>query len=220
MKIRIFVMTMVILLISACSKDDLSSTSTLKGIIKNEAGEPISGVTIKCNLLTTSSSTDGSYSITGIPEGDYTLTINKLGYKDYSSQNSFTKPVIRTVDLTMIVPGWIDTYFTGDYAVNFTVNGASVGFADEQSDMDYDGTNVFTPNVALGILDLGPNTLKNIGTVPTSAYTSSTKAYAGNVYAVKTLEGNYVIFKITQMTSQSRMITFDWKYQANGGPQF
>lgn len=56
----------------------------------------------------------------------------------------------------------------------------------------FDGTNFTRPNKPEGILDLGPNALDDIGTVPTTGYSSATLAYAGNCYAICTVEGNYV----------------------------
>lgn len=220
MKSKLILLIGLILFITSCQKDDTSSGSKITGTIKNIAGEPIEGVMLTCGDNTSTSLSDGTYEITGVADGDYTFTANKNGYKTYTSPMTFTKTVIRTFNVVMHVPSWTGTYFSGGYAVNFTATGASLGFADEQSDMDYDGSNVFTPNHSAGILDLGPNTLNSIGTVPSSGYQQYTKAYAGNVYALITKEGNYCVFKITQMSSNNQEITFDWKYQSNGGTQF
>ncbi len=55
----------------------------LTGLIVDEAGQPVSGAVITVGTATTSSATDGTYRIAGVPE-DAEVTIQKAGYHEVS----------------------------------------------------------------------------------------------------------------------------------------
>ncbi|EDN71164.1 peptidase S8 and S53, subtilisin, kexin, sedolisin [Beggiatoa sp. PS] len=50
------------------------------GIIRDELGNPIAGVTVQIGNSTTTTNEMGQWEITGLPEGEYTVTASKEGY--------------------------------------------------------------------------------------------------------------------------------------------
>jgi uncharacterized repeat protein (TIGR01451 family) len=50
------------------------------GIIRNEQGNPLTGVTVQIGSRTTTTDETGRWEITGLPEGEYTVTATKEGY--------------------------------------------------------------------------------------------------------------------------------------------
>jgi hypothetical protein len=215
---------------TACSKKTREWTNPLDpespyfipsitGTVKNVAGETLSSVTISASGKTTTTNSSGYYSLNNLTKGQtYTVYASKTGYTTSSGASVTTG---ETKDFTLSVKKWTNGSFSGTYALNFNAStGASSGTADSNTDFDYDGTNFTTPNVTQGILSLGSKTLDSIGTVATTGYTNSVKAYTGYSYAVKTTEGNYVKVYINSLNSGTQAVNYDCVYQSNGTAQF
>lgn len=198
--------------------DSPNFIASIKGTVKNVASEGISGVILSISTKSTTTTTSGSYSLDNLKaKNQYYITLSKSGYTSTFGY-AYTGD---TKDFTLKITGWTGTYFSGTFACNFTSNGPSVGTADSNTDLDYDGNNLTTPNVSQGIKDLGTySSLDSIGTVPTSGYTNSTKAYGGNCYAIRTIEGKYVKIRVTSLSTDSQQVYFDSVYQSNGTLQF
>jgi len=200
-----------------CSK----KAGSISGTVENVAGEPLMNVSVYIpGSESTETNTSGEYLLDGLDMKEHLVCVSKDGYLNRSSYVDIADQQNATKDFTLEIQGWIGTWFSGSYGCNFTENGASLGPTNLNTDFDFDGTNLTTPNVTDGILDLGTNLLGNIGTVPTTGYNSATTAYAGNCYAIRTTEGNYVKLRTTSLSSGDQMVMFDWVYQSNGTPQF
>jgi hypothetical protein len=79
-------------LIGGCSKSDNGSTQTDAGpwTISGKtylvsSVDALAGVTVKCAGISSTSGSDGSYQLRGVPGGAQLLTAEKAGYEDYSS---------------------------------------------------------------------------------------------------------------------------------------
>lgn len=64
----------------------------------------------------------------------------------------------------------------------------------------------------------GYKRLDNVKVVPDTGYYSSDEAIIDSIYAIITFEGNYSIIQITNKDSTD--LSFKWKYQPNGSPNF
>ena len=89
-----------------------------------------------------------------------------------------------------------------------------------QSDLTYDAglSQLRTPNKPDGIRYVGSGTSSTAYPDVAGAYTSTAAVAVNGVYGVKTVEGNYVQFRVR--TFSSTRVDFDFSYQANGGTVF
>lgn len=90
-------------------------------------------------------------------------------------------------------------------------------------DFDFSFTGLgmdFTLNNGSQGQDLGAHALDDIRQVPTSGYsTAPLSATIGHVYAFQLANGNYAILQVTGLVPGSSL-SFDYKYQPNGGTGF
>lgn len=79
------------------TEDGVPGTAQVQGIVQNEQGNPISGATVvlvapgKLRERTTTSGSDGSFTFTGLPTGDFRLTITASGLDPYTSSEFLVK---------------------------------------------------------------------------------------------------------------------------------
>jgi hypothetical protein len=157
----------------------------------------------------------------GLKPGSLMIIFIKNGYLDRNVSRTLSSGEMGEVNVELNVPGWKDTWFSGNFGANFSAAGPSLGNQDQNTDFDYNGAEFFTPNRMDGIVDLGPIAdLGSIDHVPETGYHSSVTAYAGNAYSIRTTEGNYVKLRVNSLDSGNQAVYFDWYYQANGGIQF
>lgn len=203
----------------SCTKED--ETARIHGYVRNAAGAGLGEVTVTVGSATAFTNASGYYEIDGLEEGTTPVTFSKEGYIERQASASLTSRIAREVNAQLDVPGWLGTWFSGTFGANFSATGPSLGTPDLNTDFDYNGTEFLTPNRSDGIIDLGPVAdLGSIDRVPESGYRPSVTAFAGNAYAVRTTEGNYVKLRVTSLDAGDQAVYFDWYYQANGGRQF
>ena len=77
------VFLILILVLSAVSANAQDQLGSLFGIVKDSAGIPLEGVTLKIkgSYLGAVSDSEGNYSILNIPAGSYTLAVDYIGFK-------------------------------------------------------------------------------------------------------------------------------------------
>lgn len=81
-----------------------AKAGAIAGIVSDTAnGALLGGVVIDVSSHTTTTANDGSYQLTGIAPGSYTLLANKSGYLDYSGQVSITENATSSFDFQMQV---------------------------------------------------------------------------------------------------------------------
>lgn len=73
---------------------------------------------------------------------------------------------------------------------------------------------IYTAN---GALDMGPKSLNDITSVPTSGYDQQPKPEVGHVYAIKNRDGKYGIIEVKFVKD---VLEFSWKYQPDGSNSF
>lgn len=82
MKKTIFIVLGMVLITCCLGLSDFSCNGTINGVVTNSASSPIEGASITTNATSFSATTDseGSYEITGLPEGIYTVSASKDGW--------------------------------------------------------------------------------------------------------------------------------------------
>ena len=75
--------------------------ATIEGVVTNEAGDPVSGVTVTVDGKTVTTGSDGSYSFE-VDAGTYSVTVTKSGYDDESSTVTASADGEYTVDIDII----------------------------------------------------------------------------------------------------------------------
>lgn len=210
---------LIILSVVSCTKE--SENANIQGFVYNSAGVGLGDVTVTTGSATAFTNASGYFELDGLEVGSAWVAFSKNGYHDRSISRSLSAGETDQVNVELDVPGWLGTWFSGNFGANFSANGASVGNQDQHTDFDYNGADFFTPNRTDGIIDLGPvQDLGAVDHVPESGYKSSVAAFAGNAYAVRTTEGNFVKLRVNMLDAGSQAVYFDWYYQANGGVQF
>jgi len=72
-------------LLAATGSADSTSQGSISGTVTDAVtGGPIADAVVSAGTKSTLSSADGSYSITDVPEGSYTVTVSATGYEDAS----------------------------------------------------------------------------------------------------------------------------------------
>lgn len=73
----------------------------LSGVVQDDAGAPVSGVTVQMGSYAISTSPDGSYSFADVPIGAYQLSFNKTGFYPYAQtvNISGSQPVLIQTEL-------------------------------------------------------------------------------------------------------------------------
>ena len=99
-----------VIFIMGCSTSDDdnggSTTATLTGTVTNSTtGEVISNATISIDDTSTTTTTEGIYTLTNLSTGTYTLTVSKSGYQSYQAsitlvEGTNTKNVTLTSEVT------------------------------------------------------------------------------------------------------------------------
>ena len=102
----------VLILMICCGSLALAQTTTtgLRGKVENEnAGLPGALVTLKSPVLqgvrTTSTSANGDYAFTGIPPGDYTVTVSLQGFQPVTKTIKLSSGQLATQDVALALSG-------------------------------------------------------------------------------------------------------------------
>ena len=215
----------------------------ISGRVLNSAGEGVSGVTVVTNPSTNSviTNSSGDYIITGVSKAQtYVVTGTKSGYT-YSNTSavilasgflSCDKISQKNVDLTILLTNkgtgarLYDAMYASNNAADFSSQTTVDIFSSSYYDFGfwYDSSNYL---IKVGCLtgefrinNLGWRySLDTIGSAPVSGYTEGALATIGNCYVVKTKEGNYAKFKITNIGTNPATghyyMDFDWAYQSS-----
>lgn len=89
---------LMVLLLATCLEAQLSTSSQLNGTVTDASGALVAGATVTAlNTATQVKSTaqsnqDGTFVITGLPPGDYTVTITKQGFQSYQESQITLHP--------------------------------------------------------------------------------------------------------------------------------
>ncbi len=82
----------------------LAQDGTIEGMVTDaETEEPLPGVNVIISELQVGAATtgEGTYAITGVPPGDYTLTATFVGYEDFEQEVSVTEGETVTLDIAL-----------------------------------------------------------------------------------------------------------------------
>lgn len=72
---------------------------TLDGVVKTTRGSFVTGASVRLGDQTTFTVSGGRFTIAGIVEGDYTITVSQTGFKSYVNEISITKDDSITITL-------------------------------------------------------------------------------------------------------------------------
>jgi len=79
------------------------TTGGLTGTVTNaSSGAPVAGATVSVAGKTATTASDGSYAISGIAGGAYTMTVSAAGYQTWSSTVTVTNGITTTVNVALM----------------------------------------------------------------------------------------------------------------------
>lgn len=134
----------------------LAPTATLTGVVVNDAtGEPVAGASISLDGYSTTSGTDGSYSLT-VPLGTYTMTVSKSGFYTWTRTVELPAEQEYTVEVRLTevppTPPPAESIVQGtitDAETNLPIADATVTINTYSTTSDVDGNFVLTVTPAV-----------------------------------------------------------------------
>lgn len=214
---------------------------TITGVVKNSAGQPISGAVVQTSPASQQVSSDaaGIYAIKGAAFQTYTVTASKAGYSAVSIPVALTPTASSvTQDLTLRIGASGSVTLLMNQAFSFA-SGVIVSSTSAQADVVFlppsGSGSLLRPLNGAGIQVVGRDApLDAVGSVPTSGYSTQDLTILnasggppifvaeGAIVAVKTGSGIYAKIRITyaDMNNTPGSVAFEWAYQSAGGVQF
>ncbi len=81
-------------------------TATVTGrVVDADTGQPVAGATVKVDTLSTTTGTDGRFTLTGVPTGTATLQVSKTGYITYYASIQVQSPTTSLSDIPLVPAG-------------------------------------------------------------------------------------------------------------------
>lgn len=89
--------------LTACKKDKIAAekSGSLKGVVKNPAGQPIPGASIQIESFSTTSAADGSYTFTGLPVKNYSVSASKALFVSNTQTVNITANMASTLNFVL-----------------------------------------------------------------------------------------------------------------------
>ncbi|MBI3696727.1 MAG: carboxypeptidase-like regulatory domain-containing protein [Acidobacteria bacterium] len=189
-----------------------TTTGTVAGVVRNAGnGQPISGATISVanTSLTTSSKSDGTYTLNNVPSGSQTLNASSSGFVSAQVSVSVVAGQTLTQDISL------SPATTGLGAVTGTVRNASNGQPISGATIAVAGTSLTTTSGSDGAYTLN-NVPAGSRTLNASASGFISTQVAVNVTAGQSLTQNLSLSPVLQV-GEIR-ITLNWNKDATGRP--
>jgi len=131
-----------------------ATTGTIAGTVRESAtGTPIPGasVTVQGLAEATTTQTDGTYALAGIPEGTYTVDVSAVGYETATQEVTVTAGETVVADFLLVVPAGV-VRWTGEGDGTTWSDGANwstgtVPTADDDAVIDLDPGSSYTVSV-------------------------------------------------------------------------
>jgi Domain of unknown function (DUF1929)/Carboxypeptidase regulatory-like domain len=209
----------------------ISATGAVSGAVKNSAGSPIVGASVGYGGGTTTTDSNGNYTLTGIPVGTVQLVASAQGFQSATQSVTVYGGKISTANFTLaaavtngIVTGKIANASSGAIVTGATVSWTG-GYTTSNTSGIYTLTNIpagtqnitavktgYLPHTMAVAVTGGATSTLNIpiatgGKISVKVVTSSGAAVSG---ATVTIKGGSIATTVSGLTSSTGFFTTNW----------